>query len=127
MKNFNTNAWRLFLAYENRTILGGATVAVSTPNLFMLDEREDLAVLWDIRIGSEFRRRGIGTHLLNSIIRWSKGKGCRQLKIETQNINVPACKFYAKQGCTLGGINFYRYTKNPVTKDHVMLLWYLEL
>ena len=47
--------------------------------------------------------------------------------IETQNINVNACRFYAKQGCKLGGINRYGYGDHPQVKHEVMLIWYLDL
>jgi hypothetical protein len=49
---------------------------------------------------------------------------CRQLKVETQNINVPACRFYARQGCVLGVIDRFAY---PTLPDEVQLLWYKDL
>lgn len=52
---------------------------------------------------------------------WAAARGCRQLKIETQNVNVPACRFYARQGCVLGAINRFAYREFP---DEVQLLWY---
>jgi len=55
---------------------------------------------------------------------WSMAKGCRQLKVETQNINVPACRFYAKQGCVLRAIHPHAYPEFP---DEVQLLWYKDL
>ncbi len=39
-------------------------------------------------------------------------------------INVPACRFYAKQGCVLGAIDRYAYPDHP---DEVQLLWYKEI
>jgi hypothetical protein len=44
--------------------------------------------------------------------------------VETQNINVPACRFYARQGCVLGAIHPDAYPDLP---DEVQLLWWLEL
>ena len=46
------------------------------------------------------------------------------MKIETQNINVVACKFYAGQGCTLGAADRFAYPELP---DEVRLLWYKDL
>jgi streptothricin acetyltransferase len=46
------------------------------------------------------------------------------LKVETQNINAAACHFYARQGCTLGGINRFAY---PLLPLEVQLLWYKDL
>ena len=47
------------------------------------------------------------------------------MKIDTQNDNVPACKFYAKQEARLGEINKYAYYGEDT--DEVMLIWYLDL
>ena len=46
------------------------------------------------------------------------------LKAETQNINVPACRLYAKHGFALGAINRHAYTELP---DEVELVWSKEL
>ena len=40
-------------------------------------------------------------------------------------VNVPACKFYVKQGAIIGDINKYAYYGKEDEK--VMLIWYLEL
>jgi GNAT superfamily N-acetyltransferase len=90
-------------------------------------EREDVAALWDIRVHPDERRRGIGSKLFEYAADWARRKGCRQLKIETQSVNVPACRFYAKQGCQLGAIHRYGYAGCPDVAHEVMLLWYLEL
>jgi hypothetical protein len=46
------------------------------------------------------------------------------LKVETQNINIPACRFYAAQGCHLGGFNLHAY---PAEMNEIQLLWYRNL
>jgi hypothetical protein len=40
---------------------------------------------------------------------------------------VGACRFYAKQGCELGGIHVYGYAGCPQVAHETMLLWYLDL
>jgi len=127
LKRFNTHHWAFFLALDGDRPFGGATVAFDTPNVNMLDGRKDLAVLWDIRVHPDSRRQGVGTKLFKQVVEWSKKKGCRHLKIETQNINVPACRFYAKQGCKLGAMDRYGYYGHPKVGYEVMMLWYLEL
>lgn len=126
-KKFDVSKWGFFLAVDGSLILGGATVAIDTPNLNMLENRKDLAVLWDIRVHPNRRRSGIGTELFRYTVDWAKRKGYKQLKIETQNVNVPACRFYAKQGCELGAIHRYGYVKSPEVAHEAMFLWYLEL
>jgi GNAT superfamily N-acetyltransferase len=127
LKRFDTTNWAFFLALDKGWPVGGATVAVDTPNLIMLAGRTDLAVLWDLRVLPERRQRGIGTKLFEHAAGWSKERGRTQLKIETQNINVPACRFYARQGCRLGEMDRYAYAANPDIAHEVMLIWYLDL
>ena len=63
----------------------------------------------------------------HSKARSSRKQGCKQLKIETQNTNVPACRFYASCGCRLGAIDRYGYAHDPRVAHEAMLLWYLDL
>ena len=55
---------------------------------------------------------------------WARQKKCRQLKVETQNINMPACRFYHRMGCHLGAVDRYAYADFP---DEVMLIWRKDL
>ena len=124
---FDTTNWGFFLAYAGDQPVGGAALALHSAGVNMLEDRQDLAVLWDLRVRPEFRGQGIGRELFRHSAGWAKSQGCRQLKIETQNVNVPACRFYARQGCTLGGINRFGYAGCPSVAHEAMLLWYLDL
>jgi GNAT superfamily N-acetyltransferase len=121
---FDLTNWQLFAAHLGDTRVGGAAVAFDTPGLIMLEGRRDLAVLWDIRVSPQYQRRGIGTALFRAAETWSRNLGCRHLKIETQNINVPACRFYLRQGCLLGAIHRFAYSEFP---EEAQLLWYKDL
>jgi ribosomal protein S18 acetylase RimI-like enzyme len=123
-KSFDLTHWGFLVARSNEVRIGGAAVAFDTPGLVMLEERRDLAVLWDIRVSPEVRGKGVGTALFKAAEQWAITKGCRQLKVETQNINVPACRFYEKQGCALGTIRQNAYREFP---DEIQMLWYKEL
>ena len=120
-RRFDVSKWGLLGAHSNGARVGGAVVAFDTEGVNMLEGRSDLAVLWDIRVSPESRGRGVGAALFGAVEAWAAARGCRQLKIETQNINVPACRFYARQGCVLGAINRFAYRELP---DEVQLLWY---
>jgi GNAT superfamily N-acetyltransferase len=124
---FDTTNWGFFIAYEDEHPVGAAAVALHTAGVTMLEARQDLAVLWDLRVRPEYRSQGIGGQLFRHSAGWAKSQGCHQLKIETQNVNVPACRFYARQGCTLGGINRFGYAGCPSVAHEAMLLWYLDL
>ncbi|MHB1356375.1 MAG: GNAT family N-acetyltransferase [Anaerolineae bacterium] len=123
---FDTSKWLFVVAYMGDMVVGAVTVAWDTPDIHLLRGQRDLACLWDIRVHPDWRGQGIGTTLLQRAAAWSRSKGCRLLQIETQNINVPACHFYQRQGCTLGTIDRYGYLGTPVG-DEVLLLWYLSL
>jgi GNAT superfamily N-acetyltransferase len=125
--NFDTSTWMIFLEYEGKTLVGGLTIACKTPELRMLNGREDLADVWDIRVHPDYRHRGIGTKLFTKAVTWARSKGYKQLCVETQNVNVRACRFYLKQGCTLGAINRYAYYANPAVKNEVQLIWFMDL
>jgi ribosomal protein S18 acetylase RimI-like enzyme len=92
----------------------------------MLRGREDISVLWDIRVHPGHRRSGIGTALFIEAVKWSKERNCKYLEVETQNVNVPACRFYVRQGCWLGDIVRFAYSE-PQVAHEVMFIWYLDL
>lgn len=123
-RQFNMETWGIFVARINGQRVGGAMVAFNASELMMLEGREDLAILWDIRVSPAVRGKGVGSALFKAAEAWCQVRGCRQLKIETQNINVPACRFYARQGCVLKAVHPFAYPEFP---DEVQLLWYKEL
>ena len=125
--HFDVRHWGLLLAEDGDRPVGAAAVAFDSPGVHMLEDRPGLAVLWDIRVHPHWRGRGIGTQLLHSAAAWAREQGAHQLKIETQNVNVAACRFYAAQGCTLGAIHRYGYAGCPEVAHETMLLWYLDL
>jgi GNAT superfamily N-acetyltransferase len=120
MQRFDMSNWALFGAHVNGLRVGGAAVAFKTPGLTLLEDREDLVVLWDIRVSPEKRGQGIGSALFQAAEAWAIARGCRQLKVETQNINAPACRFYEAQGCMIGRIQRFAYPEFP---DEVQILW----
>jgi GNAT superfamily N-acetyltransferase len=123
-KRWDVSRWGLISAFVNGDRAAGAVVAYQTEGLDMLEGRADLAVLWDIRVRPEFRRRGLGAALFRAIETWARERRCRWLKVETQDMNVAACRFYARQGCVLGSIHRFAYRNCP---EEVQLIWYKEL
>jgi GNAT superfamily N-acetyltransferase len=123
-ERFDVSQWALFAARIEGRRVGGAAVVCDGPRLEMLEGRHDLAVLWDIRVSPDARGQGVGSTLFARIETWARTRGCRQIRIETQNINVPACRFYERQGCELGAINPGAYPQFP---HEIQLLWYKDL
>ena len=125
---FDTSHWGMFVASDGEQAVGGATVALDSP-VYPMDhfQRQDLAVLWDIRVHPGQKGRGIGAKLFQYAADWARGKGYGQLGVETDSANVPACRFYLRQGCTLGAIHRFGYIACPEVTHNAMLLWYFDL
>ena len=121
---WDTSSWALLAAYEGSRRVGGAVLARRSPNVNMLEGRDDLAVLWDLRVHPDHRGTGVGQRLFEATADWARRHGCVELKIETQDINVPACRFYARQGCRLSAIVSHAYAECP---DEARLIWRLPL
>ena len=123
-KRWDVTNWGIFSAIDGSQRVGGAVVAWKTPGLSVLENRDDLAVLRDIRVHPDQRGHGIGSQLFKHAIDWAREKGCKMIEIETQNNNIPACRFYENQGCSLDAVKHNAYTEFP---DEIQLLWYLKL
>jgi GNAT superfamily N-acetyltransferase len=123
-ERFDVSNWGMIGAFQDGARIGGAVIAFRTADLRMLGGRDDVAVLWDIRVAPEQRGSGVGSALFRETERWAGDRGCGWLKIETQNVNTAACRFYHKMGCTLGGIERFAYPELP---DEVQLLWWKAL
>ncbi len=115
------------MAFDNELPIGVVTVVSKTENVNLFDDRDDISVLWDIRVDDRYKKQGVGTKLFTMAVEWSKSKGLKQMKIECQNNNVQACKFYNKQGAVLSKIDEYAYYEDIEDRDEVQLIWYLYL
>ncbi len=121
---FDLSSWGLLVARVHGSRVGGAAIAFDTPGMQLLDARRDAAVLWDLRVAPELRGRGVGTALFRAAERWAVAKHCEVLEVETQDINVPACRFYARMGCRLGAIDRAAYAEFA---HEVQLIWHKRL
>jgi len=117
---FDVSNWTLIGAFNAGERVGGAVGAFDSRGLDMLEGRDDLVVLWDIRVSPSVRRLGVGSALFRSLEAWARARSCRELKVETQNTNVAACRFYEHQGCHLKRVNRNAYSSLP---GEVQLIW----
>jgi GNAT superfamily N-acetyltransferase len=123
-RRWDISNWGIIAAFVDGVRVGGCVLAYNTDGVNKLEGRTDIAVLWDVRVHPDCRRKGIGSELFQAAVTWARRRTCRMLKIETQNINVPACRFYARQGCVLGSVNRFAYDEFP---EEVELIWMLAL
>jgi GNAT superfamily N-acetyltransferase len=78
------------------------------------------AWIWDIRVRPELRRTGIGGALVSVANQWASERDCDVLRVETQNINVPACRFYRRARFTLERVDEDAY---PTLPDEIQFIW----
>jgi len=126
-KHFDITNWAIFMAFDGDKAVGGVTIASRTKGVNMLSGRDDLAVLWDIRVDDTYKHQGIGQTLFDRAVEWSKSQGLKQMKIECQNNNIPACNFYHKQGASLCAFDEYAYYGEPECRHEVQFIWFLDL
>lgn len=124
LRRWDTSNWGVLSAWLGETRVGGLVVAWNTEGVNMLEGRSDLAMVWDLRVEPDARGKGIGGSLFDAAETWARSRDCRLLKVETQNINVDACRFYASRGCQLGSIDRFAYEELP---DEIQMLWYRRL
>lgn len=121
---FDVRSWGVLAARTDALRVGGAIIVIRSPDIEMLERRDELALLWDIRVAPAFRNRDIGTALLAAAEEWARARGARVLKVETQDTNVAACRFYASNGFVLRAVHRGAYPELP---REAQLLWYKDL
>ena len=126
-KRWDLSGRAFFMAFDGEHPIGAAAVASRTEGANMLDDRNDLAALWDLRVDCEYKRRGVGRKLFEMVVEWAKAQGLAQLKIECQHNNVPAVRFYHKQGAVLSTVDEYAYYNEPEYRHEIQMIWFLDL
>lgn len=111
-QRFDLSGWRFAAAFAESTRVGGVALVLTEAEIDEVAQMQD-AVLWDLRVLREYRRRGVGRELL----RWAESQalsaGRHRLLIETQDINTAACKFYAATGYACVLIDPFAYPELP--------------
>ena len=83
--------------------------------------------VWEFLVEKEFRKRGIGTLLMNHAVKIAKEKGARMLVLETQTNNAEAIDFYLQFGFSLIGLDVNAYSNEDIGKKEVRLEMGLKL
>jgi ribosomal protein S18 acetylase RimI-like enzyme len=123
-RRFDISHWVMLVARHEDQPIGVAVVAMNTPGLDMLENRTDVAALWDIRVAPAHRGRRVGTALFDAVEESAFSRGCGLLRIETQNNNVAACRLYESCGCSLEKVEPGVYSDFP---DEIRLIWMKKL
>jgi ribosomal protein S18 acetylase RimI-like enzyme len=77
--------------------------------------------VWELGVEKEHRRAGVGTQLVEALVRVAKDLNLRIIVCETQNTNVPAIEFYRKTGFEVEGIDLSYYSNTDTTTGEVAI------
>lgn len=80
------------------------------------------AYIENIAVKKSFRKSGVGHLLLEAAENWAKEQSLIGLSLEAQNDNLIACRFYAKEGFVLGGVDTLKQSAN--LQIDITLYWY---
>jgi GNAT superfamily N-acetyltransferase len=117
---FDVRAWLMLAACVGSRRVGGAIVVTDDATLVGLGGRPGCALLWDLRVAPDMRGRGIGRALLARAERTAEAAERRAVDVETQDVNVPACRLYAAAGYQLLELTPDAYPRAP---SEVRLVW----
>lgn len=112
--------WGLLVASREGVIVGGAAVAPPGDVMRGMDLPGHPAVLWDLRVAPDARGHGVGTALFRAAQDWARAQGISRMVVETQDINVAACRLYMKLGCRLLSFDAEAYESAP---GEARMLW----
>ena len=124
---FDVSGWTVLSSRRDGQTVGWAALAFDAseliaPAISPLGNRP--AVLWDLRVDKIARNQGVGSGLFQSSLSLARVHGCDDLLVETQNINVPACRLYQRHGCELRAVRAAAYPDLP---DEVQLIWGIRI
>jgi ribosomal protein S18 acetylase RimI-like enzyme len=80
----------------------GEIVGLAEGELLSWHGRAEIA---NIYVSSPYRARGIGRSLVETLNSWARSQGAQCLWVGTQNVNVPAVRFYERLGFRLCGLD----------------------
>jgi ribosomal protein S18 acetylase RimI-like enzyme len=83
--------------------------------------------VWHIFVHPAFKRRGIGSALMDACKRRAAEAGARRVVLETQSSNFGAVQFYLANGFALVGLDATSYSNEDVARGEVRLemTWHL--
>lgn len=84
-------------------------------------------VLWHLYVAPAFRRRGVGSQLLNGVEAFAQSVEARCVWLETQNVNVPAIRFYRHYGFQFCGFDEALYDPKSLERDEIALFFSYRL
>jgi GNAT superfamily N-acetyltransferase len=91
-------AGTILVAESGGAVVGFATVLARVPCTELDDPPGEHAVVTDLVVRADFRRRGIGEALLREAERWARAAGAAELRVGVLSANRAAGRLYRRAG-----------------------------
>ena len=109
----NSDQKIVYLAYNDKACVG---------QIRIVKDWNKYGYIENIAVCKAYRKSGIGEKLFKKAEEWAKTHNLLGLSLEAQDDNLAACRFYIKQGMTLGGVDTMKHHFNPHIEK--ALYWY---
>lgn len=97
------NLW----VYAEGSVIAGFISAV-------VEEWNQSANIHNLAVAPAYRRKGIGSALMRTVLEWAHQKKLRVVMLDTSTKNYPAICFYQKHGFTFCGFNDQLYPNRDI-------------
>lgn len=115
--------WLGLQAFSGDRVVG-LLLAVAGDSTYVPPVGTDGVWIADIRVEPSFRGTGVGSALWAAAEGWALETGRCELWVETQDINVPACRFYQRMGCLVASVNAHAY---PPELGETRVIWFKRM
>lgn len=105
----------VFLAYLHGRVIG---------EIVLKEYWNNYAYIQDIVVDAGFRRQGAGRALIERAMQWAREHQLAGIMLETQDVNVAACRLYESCGFKLRGIDTHLYRAIEHVSGETALYWY---
>ena len=107
----------VFLAYDGSHCVGAIALRIWW---------NGCAYVEHIAVSPPYRGQGIAAQLMDAAVGWARERGRRVLMLEAQDVNARACRFYARQGFKLCGVDTMLYVCTE-SRGETALFWYRDI
>ncbi|KOP29087.1 GCN5 family acetyltransferase [Exiguobacterium sp. BMC-KP] len=114
--------WTKYIEKEDRIVFLAFSGDSCIGQIRLVRDWNRFAYIENIAVKQAFRKHGVGHRLLAAATTWAKERNLVGLSLEAQHDNLIACRFYARQGFVLGGVDTLKQYANP--QIGLTLYWY---
>lgn len=114
--------WSAYVDSSEKIVLLAIHEDACIGQIRLVKDWNRFAYIENIAVKKNFRKSGVGHLLLEAAETWAKEQSLIGLSLEAQNDNLIACRFYAKEGFVLGGVDTLKQSANP--NIDLTLYWY---